>query len=119
MSIVDTAARLKAMIESVVDGVQVYTETDAALNLPAIVIAPPQLNWTTFNGVLPDQGTFLVYLMVSANGYSISQLEPLLEQVAAAVADDPDSALTEAVPGSYRNSGAELPAYVLTLEAGL
>jgi hypothetical protein len=118
VSIADTVTRLRGLL-SAVDGVQVYTETDAAVNLPAIVIAPPQLNWTRFNGAGPDQATFLLYVMVTGNGYAIEKLEPLIEQIADALSSDPNSAVTEAVPGSYKNSGADLPAYVLTLEANL
>lgn len=113
-TIVDAVATLKAAVETV-EGLQCYTEPDSNPNPPCVVIGPPQLAWETFNTPKPNEATFNLYLVVSANGYSLAALEPLIEQVATALWDVTDAVVTGAVPGAWD----ALPAYVLTVEMGL
>lgn len=117
MTIVEAVALLKAAVQTV-DGLQCYTEPDVTANPPCVIVGPPQLAWTAYNSGRPDQATFLLYLVVSANGYSLAALEPLLEQVASALWNVTDVVVTSAVPGSWGDNPA-LPAYVLTVEMGL
>lgn len=120
MSVVEETAALANLLQRGT-GVQVYTEPDAAVNPPAIMIGPPELSWTVFNGEGPDQAKWLLYLIVSANGQSLAALEPLLTKVAAVLAGTPGApTITDsALPGSWKASGAELPAYLVTLEGNV
>lgn len=116
-TIVDAVATLKAAVETV-EGLQCYTEPDKNANPPCVFIDLPQLSWETFNTAQPTDATFILYLVVSANGYSLATLEPLLQQLVTALWDVTDAVVTAAIPGSWGAAPA-LPAYVLTVEMGL
>lgn len=103
---------------STITGLTVYTETDASPNPPAVYIGPPQLTWTVYNRARPDQMSFPLYLVVASDGYAVAALEPLLDAISDALASMTDAVLTQAVPSSWPAGGANLPAYLLTLEAG-
>lgn len=120
MSVVEETAALAALL-STLDGSQVYTEPDAAINLPAIMIGPPELSWTVFNGSGPDQAKWLLYLIVKANGDALAALEQMIGQVAALLFATPGApVITDpAVPDSWKSGGADLPAYVLTIEGNV
>lgn len=117
MSILDTTNAIAAALRTI-GGLSVYTEMDASPNVPAVYIGPPELSWTVYNSARPDQLTFRLYLVVASNGYSVAALEPLLDQISDALASQTDSALTQAVPSNWPASSANIPAYLLTLEAG-
>lgn len=118
-AIADKAAEIKAALQTV-SGLSVYTEVDANPNVPCVYIGVPQLTWTRFNGSGADQATFPLAVVVAMNGYSMATMEPLIDQIADALAADPDSALTEGAPASWPiGPQTSLPAYVLTLETGL
>ena len=117
MSILDTSNAIAAALRTV-GGLSVYTEPDASPNVPAVYVGPPELSWTVYNSARPDQLTFRLYLVVASAGYSVANLEPLLDAISDALASQTDSALTQAVPASWPAGGANLPAYLLTLEAG-
>jgi hypothetical protein len=118
MSIASTVADIKAALQTV-NGLSVVTEPDARLNLPAAVIMPPDLSWTVFNGRGPDQATFPLWIVVSRNGYAAATIEPLLNQVADALATLRNPVVSAALPGQWPNGDAPLPAYQLTLEGSL
>lgn len=117
MSLVDTANAIADALRTV-SGLSVYTEPDATPNVPCVYIGPPELTWTTYNQARPDQATFSLYLVVASNGNSVAALEPLLDAISDALASQTDSALTQAVPSNWPVGGANLPAYLLTLETG-
>jgi hypothetical protein len=118
MSILDTTNGIADTLRTI-EGLSVYTEPDANPNLPAVFLEPPQLGWTVLNSPRPNTATWQLYLVVSGNGYALAALEPLIEQVADVLGADSRFAIMDASPGSFRISGAALPAYTLTLEGGL
>lgn len=118
MSIVDATDTIVAALETI-EGLSVYTETSTQPNPPCVYVTPPALTWSAYNAVTADQAVFSLFLVVASNGYSVSTVEPLIESIAAALAGLPDSALTRAAPSSWGAGGAQLPAYLFTLEAGL
>jgi hypothetical protein len=117
VSIVDTSNAIADALRTV-EGLSVYTELDANPNLPAVFVGPPELTWTAYNSARADQLVFRLYLVVASNGYAVAALEPLLDAISDALASQTDSALTQAVPSNWPAGTANLPAYLLTLEAG-
>jgi hypothetical protein len=117
VSILDTSNAIADALRTV-EGLSVYTEPDANPNVPAAYVGPPELTWTVYNSARPDQLTFRLWLVVASNGYSVANLEPLLDAISDALASQTDSALTQAVPSGWPTGGATIPAYLLTLEAG-
>lgn len=116
MSVVDETAALANLLQSGT-GVQVYTEPDATINPPAIMIGPPELSWTVYNGAGPDSAKWLLYLIVAANGYAMAALEPLIGNVAAVLANTPGApTITDAaLPGVWE----KLPCYIIPIEGGV
>jgi hypothetical protein len=120
MSAADEKAALANFLQAGT-GVQVYTEPDAPINPPCMIIAPPTLSWTVFNGKGPDQAKWPLYLIVPDNGGAAAALDALILKVCTVLPSNPDApTITDpAVPTSWRTSGATLPAYLLTLEGSL
>lgn len=116
-TIQNRVAELRDALSTIV-GLSIYTEPDKNPNVPALYIGPPQLTWSVYNRARPDQMSFSLWLVVAANGYSVAVLEPLLDAISDALASQPDAVLMQAVPSSWPAGGSNIPAYLLTLEAG-
>lgn len=86
---------------------------------PVAVVGPPELE---FEGLEPSptRGSWPVYLVVALSEFATGQLLDLIGPVAAAINEHSGGVVTKAEPGVYPGSAqAELPAYMLTVEAVL
>lgn len=117
MSIAAAAAELKAAAETV-DGVRVYLDPGATFDPPAVLIAPPALDFTVGLGG-PTNARFIVAVFAAADERALETLWDLVPQVAAAIDHDTDGVVTSALPSAWRTGGTELPCYELIVEVPL
>lgn len=86
--------------------------------LPALIIGPPRLAWTTTSSD-PTEATYIVFAVVDADERAIERLWDLCTAVAEAVDRLPHAAVTAADPGVFTSGNAQLPCYHITIEVGL
>jgi hypothetical protein len=110
----------EALLEALgqLDGVRAYDDPGAALDPPAVIVAPPML---TFGGPGSDPvtGQFVVIVAVPADERAHLRLWDLLPAVTAAIESVPDAVVTQAAPGSWRTGATDLPCYEVQAEMSL
>lgn len=117
MSLADVIASLDTAL-SAIDGLRTYTDPGADIDPPGVVIGLPDIKWETYGGVAsptPIEASLTLYLMVREDDRSTLNLSNLIEQVVDAIWSVADYSVTEAVPGVWKTSNVDLPAYVLTV----
>jgi hypothetical protein len=116
------AAAADAISEALaaVDGVRHYPGLlgGGAIQPPATVLPLPELTW---NGpsAEPTDATWVVALVVARDGREVTALWSLLPRVAEALEDVTDVVVTSARFGTYPAGGADLPAYLISVEVAL
>lgn len=101
-----------------VTGVRYHRQLGGLVDPPATVLPVPRLTWNG-PGSEPTEATWTVGLIVDRDGREAERLESLLPLVVAALEDLDDVVVISADPGSYPAGGAELPAYLITVEVAL
>lgn len=101
-----------------VPGVRAYVLGERAIDPPATIVAPPQVQWNAM-GSDPTGATFEVALVVAMNERAATQLIALLPRVVAALEKVPSGAVISAAAGTYPAAPKDLPAYLITVEVGL
>jgi hypothetical protein len=106
---------------SAVDGLTVVTADRASslATFPAVVVALPELGWSTYNTSLPTTATYSLHVVVRSDGFSLPPLESAVSEVVAALWAVTDVVVTAATPGQFIAGSVQLPAYLLTCEASL
>lgn len=112
----DVVAQITNLMGTV-PGVQFYTDPGAGINLPAAVLSLPTFDWSNYSQADPTDATFTLYVVVKADGYVISVIEPIMMQIVEALYSGTDLVVSHAVPGTFESGGTQLPAYVVTVEA--
>ncbi|TDP97650.1 hypothetical protein [Labedaea rhizosphaerae] len=119
-SVVAEAAALLVEALSNVDGMRVYTNPGADVQPPGIVLGAPTLTWGTYSRTYsPSGATWPVFLVCKADAKTLPLMWSLLPKITAALDGLEPVAVASATPTLYPVSGAELPAYELTVEVGL
>jgi hypothetical protein len=104
---------------AVIEGVSVYTDPGANINLPAVQLGFPELTFETYSTSDPTTATFEIACVVASDGYTLTRLWPFTESVIDAIYGVTDAVVTGAIPRSVTVGGTQLPAYILTCEVSL
>lgn len=119
MSAVSEAAEALEAALATVPGLRGYRDPGAVIDPPAWVLGPPVLSFEAYC-VEPTTARFLVWLVVKADDRALERLWDLVPAVAAAVDEHAESAsVSSAEPATYPTSGAELPAYTISVDYSL
>jgi len=113
----DMAASLLEALRGV-DGLRVSMDTGGTVSPPEAVLHPPTLVWDAFVST-PTTATFTASLVVAADDRAMERLWDRLPAVTEAVDTVPDAVVVRATPGTFTSGGAQLPAYLLTIEVSL
>lgn len=92
---------------------RLYDDPGAAIDPPAILLVPPELEWST-SSPEPTSASFDLYVIVPQSATAARELMPLVESVVALV--EPVADAVEAVPTAL---DGKLPAYLVTVEMEL
>lgn len=100
-----------------VKGVRVEADVGQTVDPPALVVAPPTLDYDVYSPG-PSNATFRVPLVVSQDDRAVEVLEDLLPLVEQAIYDSEDAAMSApATPGNW--GSPPLPCYLLTIEVSV
>lgn len=118
MNVVEQAIdRLYAALEGV-PGLRVARGVGMRLDPPGALVAPPTLSWGSY-AVDPTDATFVVPVVVAQTERALSELLVWTPLVVAAISEVENAAVRTAEPGTWAAGGADLPAYLVTVEVGL
>lgn len=85
-----------------------------------VIVGPPSFAWEGLcSPVEPTSMVVTVYLVTVFDERSVERLLAALPGLLLALASVNDATITDAVPGAYPTSGAEMPCYRLTAEMTL
>lgn len=117
-SIVRAAA--ERILDGLVDvpGIRRYTDLDAAIDPPAVVLGSPVLLWNAM-GPDPSEARFGVYVVVPRDAQTMERLWDLVPLVVVALEEVCDLVSRNANPTSYPTGTIELPAYLIETEVTL
>lgn len=102
-----------------VPNLPVWVGYPRSLTPPAVVLAPPRLEWAGFCASGPTQARWFVYLVSAMNEFTVGQLLELVDPVVAAIDEHvPGAVVTTADPVPYP-AGPELAAYQIQIEMEL
>lgn len=115
----EAAEALLAALDTV-EGCKSYRMGDN-ITPPGLVLGPPAL---TFEGycadpLLPTSATFIVWVVVAADSFSMERLWDLVPTAAQAIETVPDAGVERADPGVFDLGTNGLPAYLLTVPVTL
>ena len=104
-----------------IEGLAVYTEADKVLSPPCLAIGLPNVEWNG-NTTDPTDAVFTVGLIASAQRLESlhNTLMEYLPDVSEALERiSPNAEIRRASPGTWPNSGVDLPAYLIEIEVAL
>lgn len=86
----------------------------------SVIVGPPSFAWEGLcDPTEPTSMVVTVYLVTVFDERSVERLLAALPDLLLALASVNDATITDAVPGAYPTSGAEMPCYRLTAEMTL
>jgi hypothetical protein len=117
---------LAAALQAASDGLPaehsfgVVQELADTIDPPAVVLAPPELDWTDAPiGTGPTSATWTAALVVGADDQRRAVLYRLLPVVTTALDGVADAVMRTGEPGTWQSGSTALPAYLLRVEVAL
>lgn len=120
-TVVEATADLVTALRTV-PGAATTTDPGATLaNLPALVLGPPRLLWSSDGpyGRGPTDALYTLYVVVDADERAIERLWQLVVDASVAVDNVSEGVVVQADPGVFPSGTAQLPCYDVQIEVPL
>lgn len=102
------------------DTFRVLGELADDVDPPAVILAPPELDWSDAPiGTGPTLATWTVALVVGATDRTVAELYRLLPVVTNALDGVANAVMRTGEPGTWQSGSTPLPAYLLRVEVAL